>query len=213
MIRYSVDTTFIYALCEPDTGEVRYVGKADDPKRRLNSHHSDVRRSHRASWIKGLKLRGLLPRMELLLEVQKSDWQYWEREMILMFRESGCDLVNSTEGGDGVENPSKETRERMAAAKLGKLQSLETRRKRSLATKGRKKSDEHKHKIAIALIGNKNGIGNTGNLGGTISEKHKQSISESGLGRVFSEETRQKIGAKVRLAAAKRRELKSRKVS
>lgn len=44
--------------------------------------------------------QGKSPRLEILLEVDDSEWAYWEIEMIKLFRDSGCDLVNGTDGGD-----------------------------------------------------------------------------------------------------------------
>lgn len=35
------DFTFIYALCDPDTDMVRYVGKSDNPKKRYQFHLYD----------------------------------------------------------------------------------------------------------------------------------------------------------------------------
>jgi len=52
----------IYALTDPSTGEVRYIGKANDPSARLKSHLMDSRRRNTPvyRWI-GIR-RAKLPR-------------------------------------------------------------------------------------------------------------------------------------------------------
>jgi len=97
-------TVFIYALKEPDTGEIRYIGKSDNPERRLKSHLSSAKKaqSHRAYWIRSLQSLGKVPLLEILDEVLYEHWQAWEAAYIEFFRESGCKLVNGTPGGDGV---------------------------------------------------------------------------------------------------------------
>jgi hypothetical protein len=55
----SVDPlVYIYALCEPDSGEFRYVGKTLTPRTRLNAHVSEAIsskwRSHKNHWIQSL---------------------------------------------------------------------------------------------------------------------------------------------------------------
>lgn len=46
-------TTFIYGLTCPRTGNVRYVGKSSDPKKRLRRHLQDapLARYHRECWL------------------------------------------------------------------------------------------------------------------------------------------------------------------
>lgn len=49
--------TFIYALCDPDTEEVRYIGKSNSTRRRYSDHINECRtnrKSHKISWIKSL---------------------------------------------------------------------------------------------------------------------------------------------------------------
>jgi len=65
-------------------------------------------------------------------------------------------LNNKTDGGEGLRNPSKETREKMAAAKRN--ESDETRKKRSIAAKNRERKpclEETKIKIGISNSGKK----------------------------------------------------------
>ncbi|MDH1341897.1 GIY-YIG nuclease family protein [Ectopseudomonas oleovorans] len=90
----------IYALCDPGTGEIRYVGKASDPAARLKSHLRDARR--RATpvyrWINKLGRSSQQPTMRVL--VWTDDWRTDERRQITILRAEGCRLLNVAEGGD-----------------------------------------------------------------------------------------------------------------
>jgi hypothetical protein len=126
-------TTFIYVLREPDTGEVRYVGKSDRPTERLSRHVRVSRPSnHRETWIISLKSRGLSPRLEVVDEVPRSEWPSWEAAYIDFFREQGFDLTNATPGGDCGPVHSGETHYR-----FGKHLSPEVRSKISGTLSGR----------------------------------------------------------------------------
>lgn len=97
-----IKTTFIYALCEPETGKIRYVGKSNTPKTRLGTHlsGSSKHRSHLGHWLKLLVSLGKKPIVEIIDEVPNTQWEFWEREYIRVFRALGMDLVNTTEGGE-----------------------------------------------------------------------------------------------------------------
>lgn len=113
-------TTFIYGLNDPDTGACRYIGKSDRPKERFKLHlwQSKNVNSHRECWIAGLMNAGKLPVLEILDEVPRIDWQYYEREYIRIFRAIGFSLTNGTLGGEGAV-PTERTREKMRRVKLG----------------------------------------------------------------------------------------------
>lgn len=97
------DTTFLYTLNCPLTGEVRYLGKSNNPFKRLIVHTSTAgnTKSHKNSWILSLREQGLKPTMDLLDEVPVTEWQFWEREYIRVFRAIGIKLINGTDGGEG----------------------------------------------------------------------------------------------------------------
>lgn len=49
--------TYIYTLKDPITNEIRYVGKANDPNKRILDHIKECKSSnisHKISWIKSL---------------------------------------------------------------------------------------------------------------------------------------------------------------
>ena len=100
------NTTFIYALTCPDTGEVRYIGKANNPQLRLKSHISRdnnkrSERSHKSNWIKSLMESGKYPSMIILEEVALSNWIEAEKKWIAHYRLNGAKLTNITDGGQG----------------------------------------------------------------------------------------------------------------
>jgi hypothetical protein len=98
-------TTFIYALVDPRTGYVRYVGKANDPKNRYSRHlaYYVLERGDRrtTSWIKELLAIDLKPTLKILDEVPFSGWQDFEKRWIAYFRAipGYPELVNGTDGG------------------------------------------------------------------------------------------------------------------
>lgn len=149
--------TFIYALKEPDTGEIRYVGKANDPKERFRLHLTRARlnigKTHKDNWIRSLTVT---PILEILDEVLVEHWQQWEIAYIEFFRELGCDLVNATPGGDAGPVLCGENN-----FWFGKKHSSETRQKMSLAARGNKRrvgqspSEDTRQKLSRSHIGKK----------------------------------------------------------
>lgn len=75
-----------------------------------------------------------------------------ERLMIRLLRVN-CKLYNLTDGGEGLSNPSKETRRKMSEANLGRVWSDEARRNTSEARKGKTHSAKTRVKIQKALTG------------------------------------------------------------
>lgn len=111
--------TYIYALTDPDTQEVRYIGKADNPQKRLNRHlgQFEPKPTHKSNWIKSLLEIGKQPGVKILEEVDESEWQSSERKWINEYKSSGANLTNTTDGGEGgktlsAESLSPEERER-----------------------------------------------------------------------------------------------------
>lgn len=100
---------YIYALADPRTENVRYVGKARNPQVRLSNHlarANGTQSRHVSRWLKSLKDLGLRPILIILEEIpDDQDWQARERYWIAFYREAaksqGTDLTNYTDGGDG----------------------------------------------------------------------------------------------------------------
>lgn len=149
-------TTFIYALKDPATSEIRYIGKADDPIARFHDHQSLAKRgtkTHLYNWIRSCDG---VPVLEILAEIPKDFWQWFEKTAIFEGRDSGFNLTNGTDGGDGLSNPSEECRAKlsfiMSARRKGKSLSKEHRAKLSFALKGRQFSDSHRANMSAAKM-------------------------------------------------------------
>ncbi len=115
----------IYYLLDPETNQVRYIGKTISTLRdRLYSHISNTKiKTHKSDWIKSLKNRGLRPLIELIDEVSDDKWADEERFYISYLRFVGCDLVNMSEGGEPDNTGkrfSEETRMKMSKSQIGK---------------------------------------------------------------------------------------------
>lgn len=92
--------TKIYGLICPLTNEIKYIGKSNNPERRLKDHMWDTRGMdiNKALWIKDLKTKKLKPILEILDEVPISTWQYWEEFWILYFKALGAKIFNKRAG-------------------------------------------------------------------------------------------------------------------
>lgn len=144
-------TWYIYALIDPRTREVRYIGKSVDPLRRLDCHLDDKDSSLRKSrWLKKL---GERPILKILESGVGSSWIESERWWIKFYREEvGADLTNLTDGGEGLLGIrfSAESRAKMAVRKGVKL-SAEIKDRISKSLKGHpghKHSDEDRKRMS-----------------------------------------------------------------
>ena len=90
----------IYALSDPETGEIRYIGKANDPRARLKSHIRDSRRRNTPvyCWIRKLQEGGQAPSMAVI--EWAVDWVEAEKRHIAAYRAEGARLLNLADGGD-----------------------------------------------------------------------------------------------------------------
>jgi len=87
----------IYALCEPDTGEARYIGKARHPKKRFNGHISlaNAGTSHPAAvWIRTLAAAGKKPLLTILTVCTDDQADEVERGLIAEYSSRGIVLLN-----------------------------------------------------------------------------------------------------------------------
>jgi hypothetical protein len=103
-----MDVTYIYYLKDPITDEIRYVGKTNNLKRRLNYHikRSSKYNFHSAAWINSLIEKGEFPIMVELEKVYDDSWKDREKYWINYYREK-YDLTNVLDGGQ--DGPNKET--------------------------------------------------------------------------------------------------------
>jgi hypothetical protein len=193
-------TTFIYSL-EDENGNIRYIGKSNNPLRRLSNHLSDKRNLHKVNWINCLLKRNIKPIVNIVDEVSNENWQYWEIYWIQQFKAWGFNLLNATKGGDGPDSltqigenngfhgkiHTQESKLKMRNSKLGikfinrKSVDEKCRKEMSERNKDKNLSEETKRKISEA------------NKGKITSEDNKRKISEANKGKSKSYEIRKKI--------------------
>lgn len=163
-------TTFIYALCEPGTRTVRYIGKANDPEKRFKGHIQDSIKlnSHLGCWLRSLRSRGVTPNMVVLREVSYDQWEIAEERYIRLARGCGIKLLNLTDGGEGI-TMTPEIRRKIGKANRGKL-SAATRAASIAWSTGRPMSE----KARIALL--------TANTGRPCSEATRKAIGDAQRG-------------------------------
>jgi hypothetical protein len=99
------DYVFIYALIDPETDQIRYIGKAKDVIVRFKGHIRDAhrRRSKVYAWINGLLACGSAPIVASLDKVAESEWQDAEKFYIQEYRRCGFNLLNISAGGNEPE--------------------------------------------------------------------------------------------------------------
>ena len=144
----------IYVLCDPETCEVRYVGKTvQSLPARLRGHLAESRNgssSHRCNWIRSLVSRGLVPVIEPIC-LAAGDGSKTEQQIISLCRDLGIDLINGTIGGDGPERLLPEHRQKISNSLIGKPKSLEHCATMSRTRRGRKLTPETKARISATL--------------------------------------------------------------
>lgn len=96
----------IYGLTDPDTQEIRYIGKSTSGMKRPLEHKkpSNLKvSSYKVNWIKSLinqdKIYGII-----ILEITKTPEELDSREIywIAEYRSRGTSLTNGTDGGEGA---------------------------------------------------------------------------------------------------------------
>lgn len=146
--------TYIYALCDPDTGEIRYVGKANDPQVRLRRHlrpqelNADT---YKSRWIRSLLACGKKPSLVVIDTVTITTWQKAERRWIADLRARGARLTNTYDGGYGRQaglKHSPEVIEKIRRGLIGRPVSQETRGKLRERFAGKPLTEEHRQKLS-----------------------------------------------------------------
>lgn len=133
------DWHYIYGLTDPRTGELRYIGKSDRPVGRLANQMNEHSNTHRCHWLQSLRSAGLLPVQTIIDAVPAGDdWQTVERAYIIAARKDGHPLTNGTDGGDGVQGLSAESRARISATWVGRKHRPESLIRIGAASRGRR---------------------------------------------------------------------------
>lgn len=192
-------TTFIYALCEPGTRTVRYIGKTNDVARRLKEHlKPKQKKTYLGNLLRSLRVLGTFPEMIIFREVE-GDGSDAEIRYIQRARGFGMRLTNSTDGGEGV-TMTPEIRAKIGASHLGVPEppkSLETLAKMSAAARGDKNpffGRTHTPKTKALQSALKTGT-NHPLFGKPRPPEVRAKISAGNLGKIVTPETCARISA------------------
>ena len=132
----------IYALIDPFSGELRYIGLSTRGLSRPKEHWEPSRirdcATHKCFWVRSIINKGLKPIIRVIQSWEsisdkhlRGAEEYW----ICYFHQQGCRLTNTTGGGELYS---------------GWSMSLEVREKISKARQGIKFSEQHKENISKA---------------------------------------------------------------
>ncbi len=149
----------VYGLVDPRTCMVRYVGKSCSglSRPRQHSKRGPSTGPHCSAWVGQLQANGLGYEIAILETRESSEGlSDAERWWIAYGRACGWPLTNLTDGGDGLTNPTAETRARMAAANRGRRATPETRARLSAAQMGHVVTAATRAKIAASKFGDLN---------------------------------------------------------
>ncbi|HEY7413949.1 MAG TPA: GIY-YIG nuclease family protein [Ktedonobacteraceae bacterium] len=144
---------FIYILCDPDTDEVRYVGKTTDLKTRLQRHlqASELRpETHRVHWLRSLVAAGKKPVMKVIEEVTRETWAERECYWIEFYRAAGANLTNTADGGNGGKTCEPE---QLIAALHKRSHDMAWRARLSDANRRRWQNPDYRAKMIAKLTG------------------------------------------------------------
>lgn len=147
---------YVYEHWRPDTNTCFYVGKGKDKRawdmKKRNSYHKSIQSK--------LISLGLTVDVKIIVSNITEEASFLVERDLIMFhgREN---LANMTDGGEGISNPSSETRKKLSLATrgnknmLGKNHSTETKIKISAAKMGHSVSMETRAKISAHSAGRK----------------------------------------------------------
>jgi len=161
-----METIYIYKLIDPISKKIRYIGKANDPKRRLYEHIYEARKGfigHKHNWIRKLLRKQLKPAVGIVVKCTKENWK--EKEKLWINYYGLENLVNQKEGG--IEPPSslgrkhtEETKEKIRKAHMGKPKKYPSywlgKKGKKNPNFGRKHTKETKEKMRETHLGAKN---------------------------------------------------------
>lgn len=193
---------YVYGLTDPRSGHIRYIGKVNGyPNSRRRSHiyeaRNGKRHNHRLAWIRKLLKDGFQPQV-IILEACCDDasLRVAERRWITQFRVMGARLVNGTDGGEGMANPSEETRQKLRKRpQMGFTD--EQRQMAYAAQRKRRASPEYRAALQARREARRAGV-----LQGEELEKFKvenaKKMGYKNRGKVRSSENRTQIASSLR---------------
>lgn len=111
----------LYEESKPD--DIRYIGRTKNTiEKRLYFHIKGIcyDKGHKSNWIKSVIEKGGIIKSTLLLDkLNEEESKQKEIELIALYKNSGYNLTNGTNGGDGLSMPTQETIEKIRKTKTG----------------------------------------------------------------------------------------------
>lgn len=103
---------YFYALKDPETLKIRYIGQTVNPDNRRRNHIYAAKknnRTHKERWIIQLLRKNLMPIFDILWEevMTADEANDFETYMIQFYKDEGCDLTNTEDRARN--NPTIET--------------------------------------------------------------------------------------------------------
>lgn len=74
-----IGMTYIYALVDPMTEHIRYIGKSDDPNEKYRTHLKPNKlkiKSHKNSWIISVLKHNMVPLLDIIDIIPKTEWSF-----------------------------------------------------------------------------------------------------------------------------------------
>lgn len=198
-------STYIYSLEYPK-GNIRYIGKSNNPKKRLNNHLAGAlkrkRITYNNNWLFNLLSNGKSPILNIVDEVLIEEWEFWETYYIALYKSWGFELNNLTTGGLNKVLMGTYIKKKISDSNMRRVFSEEHRKNISESrkgivpwNKGVSRPEETKRKISEANKGKK-----AYNKGIPISEETRKKLSEINSGSsnprykiLHTEETKKKM--------------------
>lgn len=201
---------YVYEHWRPDTGVCFYVGKGKD-KRAWDM--KTMRNRHHMAITSKLTSLGMCVDVRIVMD-NLSETTAFNLEIDRIALYGIENLANMTSGGDGLKNPSKETRDKISKSQKARFAKPGEFEKLSAQRKGRVTSEETKKKLAMTSKGRKHSPETIEKM-----KKHAKSRGISEATRVaqkaavtgkkrapFSNETRQKMSEAAKLRELRKRE-------
>lgn len=136
---------YIYALSDPSSMAIRYIGKSIRLDARMREHLREQGTTYPVRWIQSLLRDGKRPTLTILETLaDESDWQAAEKRWIAHGKTMGWKLTNCTDGGDGVVNLSGEGKIRLLQTWQGRKHKPSSLLKIGNASRGRMHTEEYK---------------------------------------------------------------------
>ena len=140
---------YVYQHRKVDTNEIFYIGKGVGV--RANKRHG--RSEH---WQRVVKKHGIIVEF-IAKNIDEELALLCEQEAIDVYKRRGIKLVNHTNGGEGVSNPSDEVRQKMSLAKIGKPSPrkgivLSNQQKEKLSISGKQKPRRALRKLTLEQV-------------------------------------------------------------